>query len=101
MASATPVEVIIKKREGKALTDDEVIGFVNGFTEGSIPDYQCSSFLMAVNCRGMNEKVRPRALCCVRRRAHARARRCVVLCARAPSLACALSRRRPPRSPAR
>ena len=47
------VEVIGKKREGKALTEDEILAFVNGYVAGDIPDYQCAAFLMAVCCKGM------------------------------------------------
>jgi hypothetical protein len=55
---STPLEVIIKKRDGHELTEEEVIDFVTGFTNGSIPDYQAAAFMMAVNCRGMSEAVR-------------------------------------------
>ena len=43
------VEVIGKKREGKALTEEEILAFVNGYVAGDIPDYQCAAFLMAVS----------------------------------------------------
>jgi hypothetical protein len=61
LIKSTPLEIIIKKRDGLELTDAEVRDFVSGFTAGDIPDYQCASFLMAVNCRGMTDKVRS---CC-------------------------------------
>lgn len=41
------VELIIAKRDGKELTQEEIRYLINGFTEGSIPDYQMSAFLMA------------------------------------------------------
>lgn len=44
----TPVEIIRKKRAGQKLTRDEMEFFIKGFVEGKIPDYQMSSFLMAV-----------------------------------------------------
>lgn len=50
------VDIIIKKREGKELTRDEIHFFVKGYTEGSIPDYQASAFTMAVLFKGMNKK---------------------------------------------
>ena len=49
-------DLIIKKRDGFALTDEEIDYFVSGTVSGSIPDYQLSSFLMAVVWRGMTEK---------------------------------------------
>ena len=34
------VDIIIKKREHQELTTEEIKFFVEGFTDGSIPDYQ-------------------------------------------------------------
>ncbi len=48
-----PSELILKKRDGAALTDDEIEALVNGFVAGSVPDYQMAAFLMAVYFRGM------------------------------------------------
>ncbi len=42
------VDVIQKKRDGRELTKEEIEFFVNGYTDGSIPDYQASVFLMAI-----------------------------------------------------
>ncbi|WP_301109507.1 pyrimidine-nucleoside phosphorylase [Sporosarcina sp.] len=42
------VDVIQKKRDGEELTKEEIEFFVNGYTDGSIPDYQASAFLMAI-----------------------------------------------------
>ena len=50
------VELIIAKRDGKELTQEEIRYLINGFTEGSIPDYQMSAFLMAVCLRGMSRQ---------------------------------------------
>jgi len=47
------VDIIIKKREKQELTEDEIHYFINGFTRGEIPDYQASSFAMAVLLNGM------------------------------------------------
>lgn len=47
------VDVIAKKRDGGLLTKEEITFFVDGYTEGSIPDYQASAFLMAVYFKGM------------------------------------------------
>ncbi|MDY4901464.1 MAG: thymidine phosphorylase [Treponema sp.] len=51
-------DIIIKKRgtgnkKGEALTKEEIEFIVNGYTNGSIPDYQMSAFLMAVYFSGM------------------------------------------------
>lgn len=47
------VDIIINKREGRELTKKEIIYFVNGFTDGSIPDYQAAAWCMAVFLNGM------------------------------------------------
>lgn len=47
------VEIIARKRDGRALTGDEINDFVQGFVRGDIPDYQVSAWLMAVFLRGM------------------------------------------------
>src|SRR5262249_60453747 len=48
-------ELIRRKRDGEALTPDELAALVSGVTDGSIPDYQAAAFLMAVFFRGMSE----------------------------------------------
>jgi len=48
--------VIDKKREGRALGSAEIREFIDGFTNGSIPDYQMSALAMAVCCRGMTDR---------------------------------------------
>lgn len=48
-------DIIIKKRNGEALSDDEIAFFVKGYTDGSIPDYQASALLMAIYFQGMTE----------------------------------------------
>jgi len=50
------VDVIARKRDGQALSRDEIDLFVAGATDGSIPDYQCSALLMAVVLRGMTDQ---------------------------------------------
>ncbi|WP_367333308.1 pyrimidine-nucleoside phosphorylase [Limosilactobacillus sp.] len=47
------VDVIDAKRNGKALTDDQLQFFVDGVVDGSIPDYQVSALLMAIYFQGM------------------------------------------------
>ena len=48
-------DVILKKRNGYALTDEEIAYFVKGYTNGEIPDYQASALCMAIYFKGMNE----------------------------------------------
>ena len=48
------VQLIKKKRDGESLSREELRFLVEGFTSGEIPDYQMSSFLMAVFFRGMS-----------------------------------------------
>lgn len=52
------VDVIEKKRDGKALTQEEIEFFINGYTKGDIPDYQASSLAMAIYFQDMNEEER-------------------------------------------
>lgn len=49
-------DIIMKKRNGYELTDEEISYAVQGFTEGGIPDYQISALLMAIYFQGMNER---------------------------------------------
>lgn len=50
------VDIIVKKRTGHELTNEEIDFFVKGFTNGEIPDYQASSLAMAILFRGMNKR---------------------------------------------
>lgn len=52
------VDLILKKRNGQALTAEEIHFFIQGYTNGDIPDYQVSALLMAIYFQGMNEKER-------------------------------------------
>lgn len=47
------VELIAKKRNGQELNREELTTIIDGFISGDIPDYQVSSFLMAVYFKGM------------------------------------------------
>jgi pyrimidine-nucleoside phosphorylase/thymidine phosphorylase len=47
------VDLIERKRDGGALTADELRFLVKGNTTGEIPDYQMAAFLMAVYFKGM------------------------------------------------
>ena len=48
-------DIIVKKRNGKSLTEDEIRYLVNGYVKGEIPDYQISAFLMTLYFQNMNE----------------------------------------------
>ncbi|MGV2876255.1 pyrimidine-nucleoside phosphorylase [Macrococcus capreoli] len=52
------VDIIAKKRDGQALTKEEIEFFIKGYTEGSIPDYQASSLAMAIFFQDMNDEER-------------------------------------------
>jgi pyrimidine-nucleoside phosphorylase len=47
------VDLIRKKRDGYALTPEEIAFLIRGYTRGEIPDYQMAAFLMATVWRGM------------------------------------------------
>src|SRR3954447_13023444 len=47
------VDIILSKRDGRALSRDEIRFFVDGVTDGTLPDYQASALLMAILLRGM------------------------------------------------
>src|SRR5213593_357894 len=53
-AAMRAVDIIIKKRNGGALTRDEIDFFVQGVTAGALPEYQASALLMAILLRGMS-----------------------------------------------
>jgi pyrimidine-nucleoside phosphorylase len=50
------VDLIEKKRDALELSTEEIKFIVNGYTDGSIPDYQVSAFTMAVFFNGMTER---------------------------------------------
>lgn len=52
------VDIIEKKRDGYELTTEEIRFFIEGYTNGSIPDYQASSFAMAVYFQDMTDRER-------------------------------------------
>ena len=47
-------DIIARKRDGGELSGEEIAFFIQGVTDGTIPDYQASAWLMAVYLRGMS-----------------------------------------------
>ena len=41
-------DIIMKKRNGSELSEEEIRFFVEGYTKGTIPDYQVSALMMAI-----------------------------------------------------
>lgn len=52
----TIIEIIETKKQGLPLTEEMIQFFVNGYTNGTIPDYQISALLMAIYFQGMNDE---------------------------------------------
>ncbi len=50
------VDIIVKKRDGQALTAPEIDFLVQGYAREEIPDYQMSAWAMAVMLRGMTRQ---------------------------------------------
>ena len=51
-----PAQIIKKKRDGIALTAQEIQFFISEYHTGSLPDYQMAAWLMAVVIKGMNKQ---------------------------------------------
>jgi pyrimidine-nucleoside phosphorylase len=50
------VELILKKRNGNSLTEEELNYLLSGYVRSEVPDYQMSAFLMACYFQGMNSE---------------------------------------------
>lgn len=50
------IDLIEKKRDGGALTKEEINFFISGYTNGSIPDYQASALLMTIFYQDMTDE---------------------------------------------
>lgn len=50
------VDIIIKKKQGFALTKEEIHFVIDGYVKGTIPDYQVSALLMAICFQGLNKE---------------------------------------------
>lgn len=49
-------DLILRKKEGKELTKEEIYYMIEGYTRGSIPDYQMSAMTMAICFQGMSKR---------------------------------------------
>ena len=49
------VDLIIKKREGFELSEEEIRFWISGYVKGEIPDYQSSAMQMAILFKGMTK----------------------------------------------
>lgn len=49
-------DLITKKKQGNALTKEEINFMITGYTNGEIPDYQMSAMMMAICFQGMNDE---------------------------------------------
>ena len=50
------LDIIDHKKTKQELTTEEINYFVNGYTDGTLPDYQISSLLMAILLNGMTDR---------------------------------------------
>lgn len=48
-------DIILKKRRGGELTEEEIDLLIDGYVGGEIPDYQVSALLMAIFFRGLSD----------------------------------------------
>ncbi|MCO7127168.1 pyrimidine-nucleoside phosphorylase [Sporolactobacillus shoreicorticis] len=49
------VDIITKKRDGLALSPEEIRFFIDGYVNGSVPDYQASALAMAIYFKDMTD----------------------------------------------
>lgn len=49
-------DLIMKKRNGGSLNEEEIRFMIQNYTNGDIPDYQMSAMMMAIYFQGMNEE---------------------------------------------
>src|SRR3954469_3214244 len=50
-----PYELIKAKRDGQPMSPDDIRAFLDGYTRGTVPDYQMAAMCMAVFFRGMSD----------------------------------------------
>ncbi|MCC5909916.1 MAG: pyrimidine-nucleoside phosphorylase [Clostridiaceae bacterium] len=49
-------DIILKKRNGEVLSKEEINHFIDGYTKGSVPDYQAAALLMAIYFQKMDKE---------------------------------------------
>jgi pyrimidine-nucleoside phosphorylase len=54
MSNFDPVSLIAAKRDGAELSASQLRAFVDAYTDGTVPDYQMSAFLMAAYLNGLS-----------------------------------------------
>jgi len=54
MSALNMVKLIEKKKTGQELSGLEIEAWIQGVTNGSVPDYQSAALLMAIRLKGMN-----------------------------------------------
>ena len=52
----TMYDIILKKKRGDALTDEEIRYWIRGVTDGSVKDYHSAALLMAICFQGLDER---------------------------------------------
>ena len=50
------LEIIAKKRDKKQLSKEEIEFFIEGYTNGTVTDYQAAALVMAIFINGMNDE---------------------------------------------
>jgi pyrimidine-nucleoside phosphorylase len=50
-----PVDLIVAKRDGRVLSSDAIHRLIDAYTQGDVPDYQMSAFLMAAFLQGFDD----------------------------------------------
>ena len=50
------VDIIERKRDGMTLSAEQIDFFIQGFSQGQIPDYQAAAWLMAIVLKGMDRQ---------------------------------------------
>ncbi|MGH9118639.1 MAG: thymidine phosphorylase [Acidimicrobiales bacterium] len=53
MTTHSAVDLIIAKRDGGRLSDEQIDWFIRAYTDGEVPDEQAAALLMAIYFRGM------------------------------------------------
>ena len=55
MSDINPVSLLTQKRDGNALSSNDIHALIQAYTAGRVPDYQMSAFLMASFLNGLDD----------------------------------------------